>query len=188
MDSDGAQEYGRTLLVGEHVRLRALRDDDLPELEAWWGDPEWQPLQQPGVRPRPAGAAAELFRSWSANDSPTSVGFSIESRSTGALVGHTTLYGASLPVRDADFTILLGPENVGRGLGPDAVRLMVRYGFLAMGLNRIELRVTAYNSRARHAYAAAGFVQEGVRREAVFFDGELADEVLMAVLRRDWIR
>ncbi|WP_345372551.1 GNAT family N-acetyltransferase [Frondihabitans cladoniiphilus] len=138
------------------------------------------------MRPRPEGAAAEMFREWSANTGPGSVGFSVCSLATDELVGHATLYGAALPWRAGTLAILLGPDFTDRGLGTDAVRTLVRYGFLEMALNQIELRVWAFNARARRAYAKAGFVEEGVRRQVVFHDGEFHDEVIMAVLAAEW--
>lgn len=185
-DAAAAQEYGRTLLDGELVRLRPLRESDLPLLEQWWADPEWEALQQGAVRPRPEGLSTEMFRRWSSNDGPGAVGFSVEERETGAFAGHVTIWGATLPERAGTLAIVLGPGFVDRGLGRDAVRTMVRYGFLAMGLNRIELRTFAFNSRARRAYERAGFVQEGVRRQAAWIAGGFADEVVMGVLRSEW--
>jgi RimJ/RimL family protein N-acetyltransferase len=185
-DAAAAQQYGRTILEGERVRLRPLAETDLPLLERWWADPEWQALQQIVVRPRPEGTTIDMFRRWSVNDAPSGAGFSVEERDTGEFAGHVTMWGAVLPERAATLAIVLGPGFVGRGLGTDAVRVMVRYGFLVMGLNRIELRVLALNDRARRAYAKAGFVEEGVRREAVFLGGGFGDEVVMSVLRAEW--
>lgn len=183
--ADQAHAYGRALLVGQRVRLRALREEDLTTLDAWWEDPEQQALQQLAVRPRPAGASTEQHRRWGANADASGAGFSVETRD-GLFVGHTTLWGAKLPERDARLAIMIGPGHQGSGYGTEAVRLMVRYGFLAMGLNRIQVETFAFNDRARRAYAAAGFVAEGVRREAVWIDGGFADEVIMAILRREW--
>ena len=64
-------------------------------------------------------------------------------------------------------------------------RLVVAHAFAATDLHRIELEVYAFNPRAQHVYARAGFVVEGRRRDAFVFDGERVDAVLMAVLRRE---
>lgn len=184
-DVDAAQAYGRDLLVGELVRLRALDERDLPHLERWWGDPEWQAFQQLTVRPQPDGPAQDLFRRWSTNDSGSSVGFSIEARSSGEFVGHVTLWGIALPARSATLGIIIGPNHVGQGFGTDAVRVAARYGFDSMGVHRIGLSVAAFNTRARAAYEKAGFQVEGIRRESAFVDGAWADEVQMGMLRSD---
>jgi RimJ/RimL family protein N-acetyltransferase len=185
-DPETAQTYGHDLLLGDLVRLRPLEDRDLPHLERWWGDPEWQVFQQQTVRPQPDGPTRDLFRGWSTNDSGAGAGFSIETVSTGEFVGHVTLWGASLPGRSATLGIIIGPNHVGRGFGTDAVRVASRYGFRSMGLHRISLTVAAFNTRGRRAYEKAGFQLEGVRRESVFTNGGFTDEVLMGLLRQDW--
>lgn len=184
-DVDAARAYGRDLLVGDLVRLRPLEERDLTHLERWWNDPEWQAFQQLTVRPRPDGPAQELFRSWSANDSGTGVGFSIEALATGECIGHVTLWGIALPSRTATLGIIVGPTYVDRGFGTDALRTIARYGFRSLGAHRIELTVAAFNARGRRAYEKVGFQVEGVRRESAFLDGAWADEVRMGLLQAD---
>ncbi len=180
------QEYGSGILTGELIRFRPLNEDDLGELERWWTDPAWAVLQSGTVRPRPANSASELFRSWSTNDDPGKVGFSVVSQADDTLVGHAVLYGAALPTRSATAAIIIGAEHTGRGFGTDAMRTLIRYGFEEMGLNRIGLGVWAFNTRAIASYTKAGFVEEGRRREIVFHAGQFHDEVLMSILASDW--
>lgn len=81
---------------------------------------------------------------------------------------------------------LFGADVLGKGYGTQATEAVVSYGFDAVGLHRIELGVYAFNPRAQRAYEKAGFVREGVRREALLWDGERHDEIVMAVLRSDY--
>ena len=88
--------------------------------------------------------------------------------------------------RSCNFRTLIGPEGRDRGLGSDALRLLLRHAFTASDLHRIELGVYAFNPRAQHVYERAGFVVEGRRRDGLLFDGTWVDEIVMAVLREDW--
>jgi RimJ/RimL family protein N-acetyltransferase len=187
-DITDAQSYSAALLIGDKARFRPTTDEDLPVLSEWWADPRWAVLQQSTIRPMPATAIEAMFRQWSANTDPNSVGFSIEGLSGEGLVGHITLYGAMIPERAATLAVIVGPDHVGHGYGSDAVRTMVRYGFLQMGLNRIELRTWAFNSRGIRVYAKAGFTEEGRLRDAVFYDGDFHDQVIMSILQREWSR
>jgi RimJ/RimL family protein N-acetyltransferase len=72
----------------------------------------------------------------------------------------------------------------GRGLGSQATRLILDHAF-AIGLHRVSLEVYAFNPRARHVYETAGFVYEGTRRDALLWDGEWTDAVVMSVLETD---
>jgi RimJ/RimL family protein N-acetyltransferase len=73
-----------------------------------------------------------------------------------------------------------------RGYGTEAVRLLVRYGFEILNLNRIGLSVFANNLRAIRTYQKAGFVHEGCLRQARFHGGRYEDEYRFAILREEW--
>lgn len=183
--SDDVVEFGDSILTGERVRLRQLRDEDIPQLCDWWRDPTTGLLQYQSVRPAPDSELAELFRKWSAN-SGDDVGLSIETREGGELLGHVALFGVRLATRCATIGIVLGRQFWSQGYGTDAMRVVVRYGFAELGLHRLQLGLWSYNTRALAAYRTVGFREEGRRRESVFHDGVWYDEVLMGFLDREY--
>ena len=141
-----AQDYGTTLLEDDAVVLRESEPEDFEVLAPWWNDPRWAVLQQRVIKPRPSQHLADMFASWCVNRPESGeAGFSIFEKATGALVGHVTLYGGTLPHRAADLSIMIGPEYVDKGLGTRAVKLMCSYGFKALGLHPVSLRVASYN-------------------------------------------
>ncbi len=73
-----------------------------------------------------------------------------------------------------------------RGYGGEALALALEYGFETLELNRVELEVYAFNPRARHVYEKLGFVPEGVRREALWWDGQPVDAITMGLLRPEF--
>lgn len=173
-------------LTGELVRLRELRDDDLPDLISWWQDPDQAIFQTSGpVHPKPADTLAETFRTWSRN-TETDLGLSVVAKDSGSFLGHVALYGASVRSRCATFAIVIGPAHQGKGFGTDAVRTVLRYAFTELGLHRVELTANGYNERALATYARCGFVEEGRHRESVYRDGSWHDLVLMGILAREW--
>ncbi|MGI4894565.1 MAG: GNAT family N-acetyltransferase, partial [Janthinobacterium lividum] len=89
---EDAVDYGSSLLRGRRCRLRALAEDDLPRLDAWWGDVETLALQGEVIRPQPAATREASIRMWSRNDTSGGVGFSVVDLSTEELVGHVTLW------------------------------------------------------------------------------------------------
>lgn len=184
---DQALAYGRALLTGETIRLRPTTDDDLSMLATWWAAPEWAPLQQRTVKPRPDAPVIEMFRTWSLNaPGDLNAGFSIVLAGTEQLIGHATLHSAHPSTRIATYAVIIGPEHVGHGHGTEATRMMVRYGFEELGVHKIELQVWSYNQRAIRSYSKAGFVLEGVRRAATFHAGTFHDEVLMGILAQEY--
>jgi len=73
----------------------------------------------------------------------------------------------------------------GRGYGTEALRAVVAHAFDDFGLHRISLEVYSYNPRARRVYEKCGFVEEGRQREALLWDGEWHDTILMGMLATD---
>jgi RimJ/RimL family protein N-acetyltransferase len=76
----------------------------------------------------------------------------------------------------------------GRGLGLEAVRQLLAYGFDDLNLHRIALQVFATNTRAITTYERAGFRREGTLKDAVFLDGQFVDVLSMAILAREFRR
>jgi len=184
-DHDAAFSYAGGLLVGDLVRLRGTRDDDIQTLARWMMEPEIRATQSNIVLPLSEAATRELIAGWSKNEG-TDVGFSIETLDSDRLVGHTGLFGGGVKDRRRIAGIFIGRPFLDRGYGTDAMRLLVSYGFRELGLHRVELTVLAFNARAIAAYRKVGFVEEGRARQAVFHDGHWYDEVSMAILADEW--
>ena len=160
-DVSGAFGYGDSILAGERVRLRGVRDDDLPVLASWEMDPGRMTTLSSWVVPPSEAAAKERIARWSANQKDD-LGFAIETLDDPpVLVGNIGLWGARPKDRCATLGIALGREYVSRGYGTDAMRVIVGYGFREMGLHRIQLGVAPFNPAGIRAYEKAGFVEEG---------------------------
>ena len=108
----------------------------------------------------------------------------------GAVLGESVINEIDWEARSANFRIaLFCPEARDRGLGSWATALTRDLAFEGLGLHRLELDVFSINPRAERVYAKAGFVREGVLRDAIALpDGTYCDDVLMAILEDDWRR
>ena len=74
----------------------------------------------------------------------------------------------------------------GEGVGRTALRLIVDRAFVAHDAHRVWLDTFTGNERAQRAYEAAGFVREGVLREALLKNGRFESLVVLSVLRGEW--
>lgn len=100
-----------------------------------------------------------------------------------AYVGEVTLRELHPYNETMDFHIALGnPAIFGKGYGSEATKVVIDYGLEVVGLHRITLQVVDFNTRAQRVYAKIGFHQEGVLREAWYWDGEWSDIILMAII------
>lgn len=106
----------------------------------------------------------------------------------GRLIGEIRLDNVDRHDRRASMAIgILDPALLGKGLGSEAIRLLLRHAFAVLQLHRIGIRVLAYNQRAIRAYEKCGFVIEGREREAAFVNGAWHDDVLMGLLDHEFL-
>ena len=62
----------------------------------------------------------------------------------------------------------------------------MKFGFEVMNLNRIEAEVTLGNDFSVKALKKANFLQEGIVRERTIMKGEFVDDVILAIIKRDY--
>jgi RimJ/RimL family protein N-acetyltransferase len=104
----------------------------------------------------------------------------------GRFLGEVVLNEIDVDNRSGGFRIILaGPQEYGRGYGTEATRLVVRFALDVVGLHRLGLAVFHFNDRAIATYRRCGFVEEGRLRDALLWDGEWHDCILMSVLATD---
>jgi RimJ/RimL family protein N-acetyltransferase len=85
--------------------------------------------------------------------------------------------------------IFIGDKNYwNKGYGTEALSLLLDYGFKALNLHNIFLKVYGYNKRAIKSYEKIGFKIIGIRREALFRNLERHDEVLMDILVNEFYK
>jgi RimJ/RimL family protein N-acetyltransferase len=102
-------------------------------------------------------------------------------------IGICGLHGLRDIYHSAELRILIFDKDaIGKGIGTEACRMLVEYGFNRLNLHRIWLGVNADNKLAVNCYKKVGFKQEGRQREAIFYHGKYADVIQMGVLRSEW--
>jgi len=171
---------------GDRIYLRPIELPDEHKLRKWINDPEvWQYLNH---RP-PINSFREREHIESLGKTPGEYCLGVVVRAGDRLIGSVGLHRVHLVNRSAELGIMIGDKSYhGRGYGSEAVRLMVRYGFEELNLNRIDLHVLAHNLRAICCYQKAGFVHEGCLRQAMFRNGHYEDEYRFSMLRDEWER
>lgn len=111
----------------------------------------------------------------------------IVDQSNDEVVGDVEINQIHFTHRNGNIRIALHEErHFGKGFGTEAMRLMIEYGFGVLNLHRLSLDVYAYNERAINTYKKLGFQQEGVQKEALYYDHQYHDVILMALLRKDY--
>jgi RimJ/RimL family protein N-acetyltransferase len=174
------------MLRGELVLLRARRDDDLTVLDTELHDDVVTRVRSVAEawRPIPSGPATSSFRVTSLPDNVAA--FSVDEVVTGELAGACVVWGIDHFHRAAHLGVGLLPAFRGRGLSTDILRVLCRYGFMILGLNRLQLETASDNTPMIAAAKRAGFVPEGTLRSAGWINGAFRDEVILAQLASEW--
>ena len=115
--------------------------------------------------------------------------FSIRTLQDDLLIGDVGLDGVLWNHGDAFVGIGIGDrEYWGKGYGTDAMRLILRYAFCELNLQRVSLNVFEYNPRAIRSYEKLGFIHEGrVARCAQARWTAGTTWYIMGILRDEWL-
>jgi len=167
------------VLRGARVVLRPMTYDDAPALISWANDADFAWFQW-GRRPgrwKDDAAAREWMDRFAQRDGML---FAIEYE--GRAIGQANYRDWQPKAKSAEVGIGIGePALWSKGLGREALGLLLTHLVQDKRAHRVSLHVLAYNDRAIASYKATGFQVEGIERDAVMTDrGHYADDVAMA--------
>lgn len=112
---------------------------------------------------------------------------SIIKKEDNQMIGNMTLFEINNINRTATLGIMIGEtENMSKGYGTEAIRLMMDFAFNYLNLNNIMLNVMEFNKRAIRAYEKVGFKEFGRRKEASYINGKYHDIIYMEMLKKDF--
>jgi RimJ/RimL family protein N-acetyltransferase len=170
-------------LIGKRVTLRRPREEDFAARLKLGADAEIFRMYGGNLSDLRA-MTEDAAKRWVQRLSDQDYAWIIEA---GSLIGQIRLDRVDL--RDRRASLAIGIEDagqLGKGLGSEAIALALGYAFNVLGLHRVSVRVVDYNLRAIRAYQKCGFVIEGREREAAFVDGIWHDDLMMAILDREY--
>lgn len=165
--------------------LREIAKQDLSRINTWRNDKELIDLLGNNF----LFIAGEVDDAWYENylkNRNAAVRLVILDEANSNMIGTVQLTSIHNINRSAEFSIMIGDRDYwSKGAGLFATREMLKHGFLNLNLNRIYLTVLEYNSRAIRLYEKAGFVKEGIQKEAIFKNGTFHALIQMAILKNE---
>jgi len=175
---------------GERLEIRppAVADRDALASLRERSREQWTPWEPRGATQSPESGRAWSDRMVAAPDGRDFVRLAVVRHADAAIVGMVTLGQIVLgPMRSAAASWWIGTGHEGRGLGREAVGLLLDHAFHDLGLNRVEANVRTGNDRSRRLAAALGFRHEGLSPDFLEIDGAFRDHDRFAILRREWL-
>lgn len=170
-------------LHGTKVVLRPIVASDADAMFAGLDDPEAKRLT--GTHQE---FTREVIEQWAASrvEQADRLDLAILDAATGDWAGELAINDWDADNRSCGIRIAVDADYRDRGVGTEAMRLAIDYVFESLPIHRLSLEVFSFNPRAIAVYRKLGFVQEGVLRDALHWDGEFHDTILMSILRPDW--
>jgi len=175
------------LFDGDKVRLRGIELSDLDSIMKNWNNLK---LRQFLSSPMPFSREEEeewIKKTWEERRKGQAYQFAIEHKETKEFLGTAGLFDFDNFARSAELGIAIHAENNwGKGYGTDTMKVLLKFGFDYLNLNRIQLRVFDFNIRGISTYKKIGFIEVGKHRKAFFKDGEYHDVIFMDILKEEW--
>ena len=175
------------MLEGKRVKLGPIKKEYIDSFLRWFNDPE---IIQYLASYLPMTRMAE--EAWMENlkDGDDTIRFSIvipQEDGSEKLIGNCGIHNINWKNRVAEVGIVIGEKDYqNKGFGTEAMELLLEYAFNTINLHRIELFTYEYNIGALKSYNKVGFVEEGRRRQFMYFKGKYHDTILMGILAEEW--
>lgn len=178
------------MIEGERVRLRSFELSDLDGIMKHWNNMELRNLLGAADQGPASRNDEEDFirRSWENRRERKAFTFAIETTADKKLIGGTGLFNIDWTSRSAITGIsIYNPECWGKGYGQESLNLLLSFAFRNLNLNRVELDTFDFNKQAQKCYLKVGFKEVGRRRKARFIDGQYCDDIIMDILKDEWL-
>ncbi|WKL05184.1 GNAT family protein [Paenibacillus amylolyticus] len=174
-------------IYGERIVLREYQDSDLDYIKQWVNDPEITGTLSDNFLYPHSSYETEVFFKTMVEGKSSNKSFIIGLKDSLDYIGQIDLYKIDYKNRFACLAIVIGrKEFLGKGYGTEAIRVLQKFVFEELNLNRLELEVYEYNEIAYKCYLKCGFKEEGRYRKKIYKKGKYWDIVCMSILKSEY--
>ncbi|MGE8203868.1 GNAT family N-acetyltransferase [Heyndrickxia sp. NPDC080065] len=168
------------------IMMRKMRSDDTEIYHVWRNDMEVMHSSNPFLDTYDIEETKD-FVNHIILGSSSSKSYIIMDKESDTPIGITSLINIDYKNRQAECIIDIGEKSYwGKGIGTEALTLLLNYAFLEMNLHRVSLRVFSFNDKAINLYKRLGFKHEGTSRQSLYRNGAWHDIIHMGILQDEW--
>lgn len=170
-------------LEGITIGLRLLEENDIDgNYGSWLNDSEITAFNSHGRVPMTQEKLMNYVREVIKSNSM--LVFAIIDKNTFSHIGNISLQNINWIDRNAEIAFLLGERTYwGKGVMFEAGKMVISHGFKMLNLHRIYCGTSSNNIGMQKLALKLGMTKEGIRREAIFKNGEYSDIVEFGLLR-----
>jgi len=166
--------------------LRRMRKTDSTDMYEYARDPAvseyllWQPHESEAYTRRYLNYLQTRYRAGDFHD------WAVVWRDADKMIGTCGFTSFRLDANSAEIGYVLNRSYWGMGVAPEAVRAVLRFGFLELRLHRIEAHYMIGNDRSRRVMEKVGMTYEGTQRDSLFVKGRYVSVGVCAVLENEF--
>jgi len=178
----------RNLLVGKNIKLDSLNASDIDIMSQWFNNVEYLRYYDmvPAI-PKSQKDMQKLYEYYDSSEDKYI--FAIRMLDSNKIIGVAGFDEILWTNGVATTFIGIGDKEAkGKGLGKEAMELLLDFGFNELNFHRIQLNVISYNKVAIGLYESVGFKKEGIYREFIYRDGRRYDLLLYGMLRKEYAK
>lgn len=173
-------------LIGEKIYLSPLTKDDISdEYISWLNDAEVCRENSHATFPNSEVKTTAYVES--IENSKTEIVFAIRWKENDIHIGNISFQKINWINRSGEIAIIIGNKNYwNKGIGSEAYKLLIDYGFNTLNLNRISSGQTINNEGMIKVCEKNGMKKEGLLREALFKNGKFSDVIIYSILLKEY--
>lgn len=170
--------------VGNQIYIDFLSEDDVSDkYSSWLSNPKVNKFLESRWKKYRLAELREFINEMS-NDMSNFL-FGIYHSDNGEHIGNIKLGDINYIHRYGDIGLIIGEERFwGRGIGYEAVRLVVDFAFNQLNLNKVTAGLYSNNCGSRRIFEKNDFKCVGTREQHVFVEGQYIDVMLFEKLNR----
>ena len=174
-------------IITERLELRRLMPDDAEAMFAYRSDPIVAKYQD--WKPESVEQTREFINRLSDIDLDTPgtwFQLALVHRESGELIGDCGLRFLKDDRRQSEIGITLAPSHQRQGYALETVRAVLEYLFTGLGKHRVFASMDPRNTAVIELFKRVGMRQEAHFVESLWLKSEWVDDVIFAVLAREW--
>lgn len=190
MNKDTVIRYFRDMpeLITPRLVLRLMKKTDYHDMYAYAKDPAvteyltWDPHPDANYTLRYISYILPKYRSGDFHD------WAVIHKEHRKMIGTCGFTSFNFAHNSGEIGYVLNREYWGCGLAAEAVRAVMRAGFMDLNLHRLEAKYMEGNERSRRVMEKCGMSFEGMRREAMYIKDKYRNIGVCSILYEEYIR
>ena len=173
-------------LESERLKYKQVTSEDLEDIFKIYSDPEVAKYDWYKPITTKDDALSIINRYSKEFQNKEELTWGVARKYDNKIIGYCCLGSFNDDSRRSEIGYGFNRDEWNKGYATEAIKVLVKFGFDIMNFNRIEATVTLGNDASVNALKKANFLQEGIVRERSIMKGKFEDDVILAIIRKDY--